>query len=845
MNPGDRSRGALVAWRMLTRSQLRERPVQLLATVLAIALGVALGTAVYLVNGAALREFDRATRGLVGIADLIIRGPPEGFDESLFVSLARQPSVSAASPMLELDLTLPGQAPPLKLLALDPFRAAALQPALIGGLGGEVTRLFAPDTIVLSRAAAQQLRLQRGDTLGIIVGGEPKSLRIVGVVPDIVYAEPLGIMDIATAQWSLQRIGRLNRIDLRLRPGVAAAALRAELPAALPPGVVVVTPAIERGRAVTATRAYRVNLNMLALVALLTGAFLVFSTQSLAVLRRRSALGLLRALGVTRRQLQWALLGEGGAIGAAGSLLGALLGVVVAALVLRYLGSDLGNRALVAIGAVFALQPLAIAVFVLIGTAVACLGAWLPASEAARRAPALAMKAGDAEPVLGALPTTLPGLALLGIGAALAWLPPVGGVPLGGYLAIAALLTGAVLLIPTLMRGLGASTARSGRAVLDTAVAQLQGSASISSVSLAAIIVSFSLMVAMTIMVHSFRSSFDLWLVKLLPADLQLRLSVGSDTGAFSIDQQNAITALPGVARAEFRRVRQLWLRADRAPAALIARDIDASHAADTLPLVREAAQQQAPDGTEAVWISESLQQLYGYQPGERLQLPLGGRPLPVFVAGVWRDYVRPGGAIVMSRAAYIAASADCSATEGSIWRRPATPAASLERQIRAALNLGDALELIGSEALRERSLALFDRAFLITYALEGIAVVIGLVGVGVAASASALARRAQFGMLRHIGMLRRQVLAMLAIEGVIMSTLSVIYGLLLGTALSLILVYVVNRQSFNWSIDLALPWRQLTALSIGLISAAALTALWSGRAAMSQDAIRAVREDW
>jgi putative ABC transport system permease protein len=152
---------------------------------------------------------------------------------------------------------------------------------------------------------------------------------------------------------------------------------------------------------------------------------------------------------------------------------------------------------------------------------------------------------------------------------------------------------------------------------------------------------------------------------------------------------------------------------------------------------------------------------------------------------------------------------------------------------------------LIGSEQLRERSLVLFDRVFAITYALEGIAVAIGLIGVSVAASSSALARRAQFGMLRHIGMLRRQVLAMLAIEGVIMSTLSVIYGLLLGTALSLILVYVVNRQSFNWSIDLAVPWPQLGALSTILITASALTALWSGRAAMSQDAVRAVREDW
>jgi putative ABC transport system permease protein len=844
MSRSDHRRAGWIAWRALMRSQLRGHPLQLLATVLAIALGVALGTAVYLVNSAALDEFDQATRRLIGSADIVIRGPPEGFDEALFVALARDPAVSAASPLLELEVTVAGQHPPLQVLGLDAFRAAQLQPALLAEIGTDVTGLFARDTIMLSRAGAQELRLQRGDALSIVVGGVPRSLRVIGILSDAVYPEPLGIMDIASAQWSLARIGRLNRIDLQLRPGVPAAALRAALATRLPAGVVAVTPAIERGRAVTATRAYRVNLNTLALVALLTGAFLVFSTQSLAVLRRRAVLGLLRSLGVTRGQLQGALIGEGAAIGATGSLLGAVLGALVAALILRHLGSGFGNRAMIASGATFALPPLAIAAFVLIGTAVACLGAWIPAREAARRAPALAMKAGDVEPALRRLPTTRPGLLLLATGAALAWLPPMGGLPLAGYLAIGALLAGAVLLIPTLMRQVTGTATRSGRVTLDLAVAQLQGSASIATVSLAAIVVSFSLMVAMAIMVHSFRESFDLWLVKLLPADLQLRLSAFSDTGALTLDQQTRVAGLPGVARAEFRRVRQLWLSADRAPVALIARELDPAHAGDSLPLLRQT-QQPTPAGTLPVWISESLQDLYGLQPGDRLALPLDGRLLPVFIAGIWRDYVRPEGALVMTRAAYIAATGDHSANEGSLWRSPQISAPALSAAVHASLALGAALELIGGEQLRERSLMLFDQAFAVTYALEGIAVAIGLVGVGVAASASAMARRAQFGMLRHVGMLRRQILGMLAIEGVIMSMLSALYGLLLGGALSLILVYVINRQSFHWSIDLAVPWRQLAALSTALIAAAALTAVWSGRAAMSQDAVRAVREDW
>jgi putative ABC transport system permease protein len=836
--------GALVAWRALARSQWHGHPLQLVATVVAIALGVALGSAVYLVNSAALEEFDQATRRLIGSADLVIRGPPEGFDQALFVTLAGRAWVSAASPMLDLQLTLPGQAPPLQVLGVDAFRASALQPALLAQLGPDATRLFERDTIMLSRAAAQQLKLQAGQSLSVMVGGAPRALRVIGILPDGLYREPLGIMDIATAQWSLGRLGRLNRIDLQLRPGVPAAAVRAELDALLPPGVVAATPTMERGRALNASRAYRVNLNTLALVALLTGAFLVFSTQSLAVLRRRAALGLLRALGVTRRQLQSALLAEGALIGAAGALLGALLGSLVAALVLRHLGSDLGGRELGTSGAAFTLRPLAIACFLLLGTAVACLGAWIPASEAAARAPALAMKAGDVEPSLSGLPTTLPGVALIALAAVLSWLPPVDGLPIAGYLAIAALLGGAVLLIPRLMRLAIGQGSRSGHAPFDIAVAQLRGSASISTISLAAIIVSFSLMVAMAIMVHSFRHSFELWLVKLLPADLQLRLSSASDTGAFSAEQQARLAALPGVARAEFRRTREIWLQADRPPVTLIARPIDPAHPGDTLPLVR-ALVPVLGAGEQPAWISEALQDQYHLAPGDRLQLPLDGRLLPLVIAGVWRDYARGNGTIVIARAAYIAASGDNSASEGSLWRRPPVSAVALDAAIRNSLLLGDALEMIGSEQLRERSLRLFDRAFAITYALEAIAVAIGLIGVGVAAASSALARRAQFGMLRHLGMLRRQVLALLAIEGVIMSALSAIYGLLLGFGLSLILVYVINRQSFSWSIDLAMPWRQLVGLGAALITAAALTALWSGRAAMGHDAIRAVREDW
>jgi putative ABC transport system permease protein len=848
-------------------SQLREQPGRLCVTVLAIALGVALGAAVYLVNSAALNEFGLATKRLVGEADVVVRGPREGFAESLFTELARDPAVRLASPVLELEVALPGSRDTLKVLGLDPFRAAALQPALIAEVEAGALELFQPGSIILSSAAALELGLKRGDSLRILVGNTPRALRVIGVLSEGSYSQALGIMDIASAQWLFERLGRLNRIDLRLNAGVDVEAFRAGLKQRLPAGTLAVAPQVERDRALTVTRAYRVNLNMLALVSLWTGAFLVFSTQALSVLRRRRALGLLRALGATRSELELALIGEGAVLGLAGSLLGVLLGALSAAALLRLLSGDLGNGQLHAAGAVLYAAPSSLFGFLGIGTVVAGAGAWLPARAAARRAPALALKGGDLDPGAAAVRGSIVGVALLALGALFATLPAVGGLPLFGYAAIASLLFGAVLLVPVLTVRILRLAPRVGRVVADTALAQLKDNIGLSTLSLASIIVSFSLMVAMAIMVYSFRVSFDHWLGKLLPADLQLREPLGNDTAYWSPGEQAAVAAIPGVSRAEFRRTRTLLMDPSRPAVALIARCATPAETAGELPLMQSLPMgtRSGPDRVGAdrgpadrgpadrgpadrghdrpAWISEAVQDLYGYRLGDPIDLPLLGRMQRFTVQGVWRDYARAFGAVVITRTDYIAATGDRNANEGSLWLGAGTTAAATEAALRAAL--GTAPEILTSTALREKSLKIFDRAFTITYALEAIAVLIGLMGVSFAASSTALARRAEFGMLRHLGMLRRQVVGMLASEGILMSTVGVVYGLALGVGLSLVLVFVVNRQSFNWSIDLAVPVWQLLLLSVTLIAAAAVTAVWSGRAAMNQDTVRAVREDW
>lgn len=835
--------GSFSLWRMLLLTQVREQPTRFAVTVLALALGVALGSSVYLVNTSALNEFGLATKRLVGEADIVIRGPREGFAEQVFVDLARNDSVSASSPVLELDVALAGRNDTLKVLGLDPFRAAELQPTLIGAIGDGVFRLFEPDAIYLSSAAALSLKLHRGDELPVTVGSASKTLRVLGILPESAYPQPLGVMDIASAQWTFNALGRVNRIDLRLSPGTDVDLMRRGLEKSLPAGVLAIAPQVERDRAVTVTRAYRVNLNMLALVALFTGAFLVFSTQSLSVLRRRRSLALLRALGVTQPQLRRALLGEGLAIGVAGALLGVIFGVLIAAAILKFLTADLGNGQLRAVGASLRAAPLQLSAFFAIGIVVAGVGAWAPARNAASQPPARALKGGDGDYRIVARSSWRAGLALLLLGAALAWLPPLGGIPVFGYAAIAALLLGAVLLVPTVTLKALRVAPRTHRIVLDTAVAQLRENVGLSALSLASIIVSFSLMVAMAIMIHSFRVSFDHWLGKLLPADLQLREPFGNDTAFWSSVEQAKIAAVPGVSRVEFRRTRELLLDPKRAPVTLIARGAADAQTAAELPLMQSAA---LPHGENpAAFISEALQDLYGYNVGDTIALPLAAHMRRFVVAGVWRDYARLSGSVVISTQAYRTDTGDASANEASIWLKSGADAAAAEKLLRSSAGLGDAVEITTTAALHQRSLRIFDRAFAITYALEAIAVIIGLTGVSFVAGSTALARRAEFGMLRHVGMRRRQIIGMLADEGILTSAFGVIYGLALGIALSLVLVYVINRQSFNWSIDLDVPARPLALLSFVLIGAAAITAIFSGRAALSQDAVRAVREDW
>jgi putative ABC transport system permease protein len=828
----------------LVLGPLREHPGRAALAVLAIALGVALGVAVHLVNSSALNEFELAARHLAGEADLVVRGPRTGFDEAWYPRLARLPQVEAANPAVDLEVPLAGRPDGLRIVGFDPLRAAQVQPSLLPERSTLVLDLFDADAVLLSVSAAEWLGLKPGDRIDVRVGTQAVPLKVVGLLPQGAYRQRLGVMDIAAAQWRLAQLGRLNRVDLRLKPGTDVPDFRRELQALLPAGVQVTTPEYEGERGASLTRAYRLNLDMLALVALFTGAFLVFSSQVLALLRRRTQFALLRTIGVTRRALVGRLLVEGAAIGLIGAILGALLGYVLARYTLAVFGADLGAGYFRGITARLEVETGALAFFAGLGVLFAVLGAAAPAWEAARRPPARALRAGDEEEGLRRLHTLWWGIAAIGAGLLLARAPAVNGLPIAGYVAIGMILLGTVLMMPRLAEDCLARLPVPRRAPLAIAIAQLKATPRQAAISIAAIVISFSLMVSMLIMVSSFRSSLESWLQRMLPADLYLRPARFGETAFFNPDEQQRIAAVPGVERVAFIRTQNLLLAAERPPVTLLAGPVEAADPAKVLPLTSPAYSPR-PDDPPPVWVSEVAADFYGLRLGQRVPLPVGGTSRLFTVAGIWRDYARQSGAIAMNRDLYISLTGDRLANDAALWLQPGASTAEVQQAVRGQLpDIAD-YEIATTRELRELSLRAFDRTFAITYALEIAAVLIGLFGVSVSFSAQALARRREFGVLRHVGMTRREIGAMLGCEGLVVATLGCVMGLATGWLVGLILTHVVNRQSFHWSMELHVPWLPLAILGLLIVAAAAATAVWSGRSAMGEDVVRAVREDW
>ncbi|WP_182083863.1 FtsX-like permease family protein [Aureimonas sp. ME7] len=834
---------ARLALRWLISGEARSHPARFLLTAVAIAVGVALGFAVHLVNGSALASFEGAVRGVNGAADLQVRAASSlGFDETLYPAVAEAQGVGDASPVVVLEARA-GEAA-FTLLGIDVLRAARVSPSLVGlgaqGVDQNRADAFSPDALFLSRAALTATGAKVGDTVPVSANGRSVPLRIAGTLDGSGETERIGTIDIAAAQWRFDRLGKLDRIDLALSDRAQAEAALTPL---LPAGASLASDETQARQGSALSRAYRVNLDMLALVALLTGGFLVFSAQSLSVARRLRAFALLRTLGLPRRGIVAAVTLEGLLIGILGAGAGLLVGYLLADAALRLFGGDLGAGYFEgAQTRVVWSWPAALAFFAL-GLLAAVLGSALPARAASRAAPAAALKnAGDMIDPRARVPL-LPALVLMGSGVVASLMPPVAGLPILGFAGMALLLAGGVAGVPWAARQLLKPLLKRRTAGVPSllAVRHVQGAPSEAATALCGIVASTALMIAMATMVTSFRTAVDDWLGQVLSADLYLRGQAGA---GFDAEAQRRLREVPGVGTLSFSRQLPLSIALDRPPVILLARDLDPLKPGGLVTPI-ETAKEPAPAGTVPIHVSEPASRLYGWRPGARITLPLG--PGEFYVADIWRDYARQQGAVAIGGADYTAITGDPTRDEAAVTLEAGADADRVANALLAALPEGAraGTSLARPAELRAYALDLFDRSFTVTYVLQAVAILVGLAGVAATISAQTIARSREFGMLRHLGVSKAQIRRMLGLEGALLGTVGAVSGILLGLVLAQVLIRVINPQSFNWTMETRVPWETLGLVALALIGAAALTAVLAGRRATAVDAVQAVREDW
>ncbi len=835
--------------RQLSWPEVRHHPWRTLAALLAVTLGVALAFSVQLINESALGEFSAAVRSINGEPDFELRAQAGGFDEALYARVAAHPQVAIASPLVEVETSAfdrAGRRAPLRVLGIDALVAGALAPELLPRPDATADRLalLDPAAIYLNPQAAARFAADTiGGALRVLTPRGETTLRVAGGVT--ATGPALAVMDIAGAQASFGWLGRLSRIDVRLAPGADRAAVLREL--ALPEGVRAAAPDEAAQRLSNVSRAYRVNLTVLALVALFTGAFLVFSILALSVAKRQPQLALLGVLGLGAGARLRLILAEAALLGAVGSAAGIALGTALAALALRVLGGDLGGGYFQGVAPVLQFHAGAALVYGALGVVAALVGGWLPARGAARIAPAQGLK--GLAPALSSHDAGGIGAALLVIGIGLALLPPVGGIPLAAYGSVACLLLGGIACVPAgiglLLRLLPHPDDPLALLAVERARHQRHGA----TIAVAGVVASLSLAVALTVMVGSFRGSVMEWLDQVLPADLYVRASVAggsSEVAALPAALPHRAAMLPGVLRAEAQRVTSIQLDPARPAVALIARSV--ADPATGLPLV--GALTPVPSGETPVWVSEAMVDLYGAAVGTRFMLPLpGGSRIPVFVGGVWRDYARQHGAVAIRAEDYRRLSGDDRNTDLALWLEPGSDAAAVGARLRKLASElgfdGALLEFAEPGAIRTTSLRIFDRSFAVTYWLQAVAIGIGLFGIAASFSAQVLARRKEFGLLAHLGFTRAQVLGVVAAECAVWTGVGALLGLALGLAVSVVLVEVVNPQSFHWTMDLRVPWLRLAALCAAVLLAGTLTGWLAARGAASRQMALAVKEDW
>jgi putative ABC transport system permease protein len=844
-------------YRLMIRPLLRE-PVRLGLMVLAVGLGVAVVLAIELAGDAAAGSFHSSIESLAGDNDLEVVASG-GVPEAVLATLATQPYPLRLSPRMEDFAVDTGTHETLPLIGLDLIAegsryASQADTANPSSNNKETMENVArdlenPESVWISASYGKKT----GEHISLLINDRVLDCVVRGVLPEVSGNETAILMDIAGAQRALNRFGRVDRILIKLPANSNLEEWQKKLSGVLPPGVEVRPQGTgtEENRKMLA--AFRWNLRLLSYIALVVSAFLIYNTISVSVVRRRNEIGIVRALGADRRDVLAAFLGEAACLGLAGALVGMPLGRIMAGGAVKLMAATVESLYVSSRPGTIALTPYSLALALLIGAGVAVLSALSPAREAMQVSPVDAMAQGRREYLSRAhkgrdlaIATVLAGLAALS-----ARMPAFVGKPFFGYLATILLIAAAAYAMPALVNFISQIAAGVlGKLFgVEAMLASRSLAASLrrTSVLVGALATAVAMMVSVGIMVGSFRQTVVTWMNNQLPADLYLRPA--GDAAAdrhptISVELAERIAKLPGVAAVD--RLRAYQISYDGMPATLASLDlrVPRAHRKSNFLSGRPTGEVlEQLRGKNNIIVSEPFTYKHNVKTGDTITLALGATRANFTIVDVYYDYGSERGYILMDRDVLLRYLPDETPTNLAVFLAPDAKAEEVRKEIQEAA-VGLRILIFSDRDLRAEAVRIFDRTFAITYALETVAVVVAVMGIAGALIALVIDRRRELGLLRFLGASSGQIRKMILVEAGLLGLLANLAGFALGYFLSLILVFVINKQSFGWTIRFHWPVAVLLGAFTVVYVATLVSGLYPARVAVRLNPLEVIHEE-
>ena len=848
---------SLFRW-FIIRQARRER-LRTASTILGVAVGVAVVLAIRLANESSLRGFETALDAVSGRTSLEVTAPGVGVSDDRLGGLGWLREYGQVSPVIDGDAVLrPAGGGPtselVRVLGVDilrdqPFRDYALagnDPAQGEAASRPITTqeffslLTDPEAVVLTGAFATRHGIELEDRVELVTGDRVVPLVVRGLLGDDGPAQvrdgSFALMDIAAAQVALGRVGAVDRVDVRLHDSDTIDATEIEIAQRLPEGLLVQRPERRGAQVEKMLAAFHFNLSALSYIALLVGVFLVYNTVSVSVITRRSEIGMLRTVGASRGTVLGLFLGEAVALSLVGCVIGAPLAWVLARVAVGFTASTVSTFWVASAATVPSLAAGDVLLAFGIGVPLALIASVVPALEASRLTPVAVIRGERDLSIQERLPRRY------GVGAAMLFLvgawcatqPAVNGLPVFGLAAALAVVFGAALLVPILLH----QVQRSGRWTrrwlpVEGRLAQSNIGASIRrvSISIAALAVSLAMMVAIAVMIGSFRETVVYWVGQTLQADLFVAAGRSGPLGTratVSDDSERVIHGYPGVVAVDgFRSIdvpygdSLIIVGSGRFDVMLEYGSLLFKAPEDGLAAMATAI------GDDAVLVSESFSLRYDKGVDDVVALPTPNGDQDFRIAAVYFDYSSDRGLVVMDRPQFDAYYDDRRPSGLTVYLEQGQDADAVREELLAAVGTDRPLFINTNASLRRQVLEVFDSTFAITYALQGIAIVVSMFGVAATLLTLALERRRETAVLRLVGAERHHLRRMIMAEAGLLGLVSLCIGLVVGFVLSLILIFVINVQSFGWTIQFHVPFTFLVQTSLLVLVTTAVAGLY------------------